>query len=197
MIEYVIIIAVLFIALQFVIKKYIQKWDMKRIDRSSGAEFEEYLAILFREMGYRVRKTPNTGDYGADLILYKEKEKIVVQAKRYNSYVDQAAVREAVAAVAYYKADRAMVVTNSKFTTAAIRLAKSNQVELLDRKWLYKAIDKKNLLSGAGEKAVLTQVDINYRRLIETEKNISAAEIEKEIDEILFDKGYNVKRKGK
>ncbi len=45
-----------------------------------------------------------------------------------------AAVQEVVGSIAYYKADRAMVVTNSNFTKSARDLAKRNEVELWEEK---------------------------------------------------------------
>ena len=165
---------------------------MKRIDRCTGYEFEEYLTDLFERLGYRVRRTGKSKDYGADLILYSTnpREKIVVQAKRYSHQVDQAAVREAVSAIGYYKADRAIVVTNSKFTDPATRLAKSNGVELYDRTWLYKAIEKKAGLNKS-KTVELQEIDLNYRRIIKGVK-ITEKELQHEIDEFLFDKGYEI-----
>ena len=49
-----------------------------------------------------------------------------------------AAVQEVVGSIAYYKADRAMVVTNSNFTKSARDLAKRNEVELWGRKEMQK-----------------------------------------------------------
>ena len=46
-------------------------------------EFEEYLAGLFRKQGFKVELTPSTSDYGADLVLMKDGQRIAVQAKRY------------------------------------------------------------------------------------------------------------------
>lgn len=49
----------------------------------TGREFEIYLSVLFRNLGYKVKLTKASGDYGADLILKKSGLSIVVQAKRY------------------------------------------------------------------------------------------------------------------
>ena len=81
---------------------------------------------------------PERHDYGADLVLRKWGKKIVVQAKRYERNVGIAAVQEVVGSIAYYKADRAMVVTNSNFTKSARDLAKRNEVELWGRKEMQK-----------------------------------------------------------
>lgn len=116
--------------------------DIKRIDTMDGIDFEHYLAVHFRKQGYRVTVTPPEHDYGVDLILRKGKEKIAVQAKRYNfskSYnVTYRAVQEVAAGMKYYKCNSGMVVTNSSFTEAAINLAKCNNIEMWDRNTLIK-----------------------------------------------------------
>ena len=56
---------------------------IREIDQMDGMEFEEYLGALFSGRGYDVKYTPVSGDYGADLILKKGQDVIVVQAKRY------------------------------------------------------------------------------------------------------------------
>lgn len=111
---------------------------IKKIDKLSGKAFENYLMAQFKHMGYRVFQTEESHDYGADILLKKRGESIVVQAKRYDRNVGLAAVQEAVGAVAYYGADRAMVVTNSGFTKSARNLARQNDVDLWDREELMK-----------------------------------------------------------
>lgn len=111
---------------------------MKDIDKLNGRAFERYLTIQFRHLGYRVTLTSYSHDYGADLVLHRWGKKTVVQAKRYERNVGIAAVQEVVGSIAYYKADRAMVVTNSNFTKSARDLAHRNEVELWGRKEIQK-----------------------------------------------------------
>jgi restriction system protein len=99
----------------------------------SGIEFERFLKTLFERMGYGVASTKITGDQGADLIVTKDGERIVVQAKRSAAKVGNRAVQQAVAAIKYYRADRALVVATNEFTPAAVKLATANSVELVDR----------------------------------------------------------------
>lgn len=110
--------------------KFLQysKSTITEIDKMSGIEFEEYLQEHFRENGYRVSTTSITNDFGADLILKKNGETTIVQAKRYSGKIGNKAVQEIVAAKAHYNAKKAMVITNSYFTSNAIQLAKDNQV---------------------------------------------------------------------
>lgn len=66
-----------------------------------------------------------------------------MQCKRYKGKVGISAVQEVLGAKGYYKADKAMVITNSYFTPNAIKLANANDVELWDRNDL---INKFNLI---------------------------------------------------
>ncbi|GFZ31984.1 hypothetical protein CSC2_25100 [Clostridium zeae] len=131
-----------------IVKKYtvkrMMKYKMNNIDKLSGEDFEEFLALKFKRLGYKVKLTPTTADYGADLVIKKDKSKIVVQAKRWNSKVGVEAVQQVVASMKYYNADRSMVITNSYFTENAKILAKYNEVELCDRRKLYNIIESKN-----------------------------------------------------
>lgn len=65
-------------------------------------------------------------------------EKRLLFGKTLERNVGIAAVQEVVGSIAYYKADRAMVVTNSNFTKSARDLAKRNEVELWGRKEMQK-----------------------------------------------------------
>lgn len=103
------------------------------IDRMDGTTFEYYVGELLRAGGGRVRHVGGTGDFGADLVVERAGQRVVVQTKRYAQPVGVAAVQQAVAARAHYGADFAMVVTNSSFTPAARLLAESNRVQLWDR----------------------------------------------------------------
>jgi len=109
-----------------------QKSEIGDFTELNGYEFEDYLKRMFELLGYTAIQTSLSGDQGADLILSKEDEKIVVQAKKYEGKVSNNAVQEIAAAKNHYDADKAMVVTNSSFTKSAMELALSNDVELWD-----------------------------------------------------------------
>ena len=111
-----------------------------QIDKMTGEEFEQFLSICFKRLGYVVRNTPKSNDFGADLILTKNGIKTVVQAKRYQNKVGSGAVQEVVGAIKYYGANNAIVITNSKFTSSARALARPNLVELWDREKLIELI---------------------------------------------------------
>ncbi len=135
-----------FLLLKYAIKKgqeaEIAKHNINTIDTLSGYEFEQYLKRLFTKMGYSVKETRIVGDQGADLIISGNGNNTVVQVKRHHANIGNKAVQEVVAAVRHYKSNSGMVVTNSYFTPAAIELAKSNDIELIDRKLLQEWIAK-------------------------------------------------------
>lgn len=120
------------------------KTTMKKIDNMSGQDFEVMLKRYFEKRGYKAELTPTSNDYGADLVLTKRGIRTVVQAKRYKNSVGNSAVQEIVAAKAYYKAKKCIVITNSFFTKNAIKLAKVNKVELWDRNRLKTEFKLKN-----------------------------------------------------
>lgn len=113
---------------------------IEKVDKMSGENFEIFLENLFKNKGYKVKRTPLSGDFGADLIVEKDSIKTAVQAKRYNDNVSLGAVQEVVGAMAHYSCCSGMVITNSYFTKAAIELACSNHIDLWDRDRLIKEI---------------------------------------------------------
>lgn len=138
----------------------LRKAGMPEIDRMTGLEFEKYLEILFRRLGYQVERTRYVGDQGGDLVLTKGGERILVQAKRYSKAVGNKAVQEAAAARPHYNCHRAMVVANREFTQQAQELARSNQVELWGRSRLIEVV-----LATQGQAATATPTPIAPTRI--------------------------------
>lgn len=116
--------------------------DMEYIDSLSGLEFEDFLKELFIDFGYKIKDLPYSNDYGADLIISKGFEEIVIQAKNYSGNVGNKAIQEVVSAKVYYKCDKAMVITNSYYTQNAIKTAQESGVILIDRDELEKILNE-------------------------------------------------------
>lgn len=113
--------------------KKVQQVTLDELDKMDGYEFERFLSVLYEKLGYKVLQTQLSRDQGADLVIVKNGERIVVQAKRYSNNVSNKAIPEIAAAIKHYGADRGIVVTTSGFTPSAIELAESNNIELVDR----------------------------------------------------------------
>lgn len=104
------------------------------IDKMSGVEFEDFCAELLHRNGIEVLElTKASGDFGADIIVIHDGERTAVQCKRYSGSIGVKAVQEAVSAKAYYKCQKAAVITNSTFTRQARELAAEDKVILWDR----------------------------------------------------------------
>lgn len=103
----------------------------------SGNDFELLLIKLYEAMGYLVQHLGGNGDQGADLIITKDGQRILVQAKCYKNWgVGNASVQQATAAKTHYDCNKAMVVGIPYFTKEAQQLAKTNGVDLIDKKEL-------------------------------------------------------------
>lgn len=101
-----------------------------------GTAFEEYLGSIFGDLGYAVDLTPASGDFGADLILSKDGNRIAVQAKQYAKPAGFDGVKEVHFARTYYEASQAWVIATHGFTPQAIKAAESTDVRLIDGKEL-------------------------------------------------------------
>ncbi len=113
------------------------KKEPQRFAVLSGPDFEKLLYRLFGAMGYQVQSIGKSGDQGGDLIINKDGERILIQAKCYRDWsTGNAAVQQVVGAMKYYDCNKAMVVTTSRFTVEAIALAKANNTELVPKERL-------------------------------------------------------------
>lgn len=102
-----------------------------RLERvRSGVEFEQFCAELLEQAGWRVALTGASRDQGADLVAERGRDRLVVQCKFLNRPVGNYAVQEVVAACAHHEGNRAVVVSNQRFTSSCAELAATNEVEL-------------------------------------------------------------------
>lgn len=109
------------------------KEKMNRVDTMEGLEFEEFTCEILRENGYKnIKKTQASGDYGVDVIAYKDNKKYAIQCKRYKSTLGIAAIQQVHTGKDYYNADVAVVLTTSSFTSPAINTANRVNVKLWD-----------------------------------------------------------------
>lgn len=103
------------------------------IDGYDGIEFEKFVGTLFESDGYKVSYTLASNDKGIDIIARRNGVSIGIQCKCYSSKVGISAVQEVFSGKNFYTLDKALVVTNNYFTTAAKDLAVSTGVILWDR----------------------------------------------------------------
>lgn len=114
-----------------------KRFMRKDFDNMEGWEFEEFCGNVLRRNGFeKVTVTSRSGDFGIDVIAYKDNVKYGIQCKRYEGAVGWHAVEEARAGAEYWRCQRAVVLTNSTFTKQALEGAGRIGVELWDRDWL-------------------------------------------------------------
>ena len=109
----------------------------------SPYEFEEFIAETFRKLGYKARKTSNSGDYGVDVIANKKGEKFAIQAKRHkiSNKVGSPTVRDTLGSKHKIDADKTIIVTTSYFTKPAKEQARNSPIELWNKDTLRRKVE--------------------------------------------------------
>lgn len=117
--------------------------ELDKIDvEMDGYDFENCSANLLLNNGFNnVEVTQYSGDFGVDIIAYKDDIKYAIQCKKYSSPVGIKAVQEVIGSKTMNDCHVAVVLTNNFFTSSAKELAKKNSVLLWDRNKLKELID--------------------------------------------------------
>lgn len=126
---------------------YVQKRNFKRgskwlSDRDliswlrgmNPAEFEEYISLLFKALGYTTTLNGGPHDGGIDVIAEKDGVKHYIQCKKFiTSEVGVSAVRDFYGAMAGRAAlGKGFFITTNKFSLDAERFAEDKPIELID-----------------------------------------------------------------
>ena len=99
----------------------------------SPADFEAYVATLFRRKGHRVRLRGRSGDLGVDLeIVDARGRRAIVQCKRYHHTVGAETVRELYGTFVHEEAVQAYLVTTADISDAAREWAAGKPLTLID-----------------------------------------------------------------
>jgi len=111
----------------------------------SGAQFEVFVADLFRALGHQAVVLGGAGDQGVDLIVNRRGERVAVQCKNHKRPVGNRPVQEVFAGARHHRCGEACVVAPGGYTRGALALARSTGVSLFDadtvRQWIRK-VDK-------------------------------------------------------
>jgi restriction system protein len=124
----------LFLAIKFIIHHSPARQDITQIDKMNGIEFEQFVGHLLKRRGYNYISYTERYDLGIDILAQKDKQVWGIQVKRSKNPISTHAVRQVVTALKYYDCDQGMVISNSSFTKAARKLAKSNDCVMIERK---------------------------------------------------------------
>jgi restriction system protein len=116
------------------------KWESM-----SGEEFEHQIAVWLKRQGFSDVLKTEYFDQGIDIVATRFGIRLGVQVKRSVKPVGVNAIRSAVAGMASYGCNQAMVVTNSTFTTRAKALARVNNCQLIDGGILTTSVTRLNV----------------------------------------------------
>ena len=95
-----------------------------------------------------------------EIVLEKNKNLAILQAKCYSKYIGIKAIQEIISAQKHYGADELFVATNRYFSKDAIVLASEHDVRLIDRDVLVMLVRKyMPKISVAGKKYVATNIE--------------------------------------
>lgn len=98
--------------------------------REEGFAFEKRFADVFEKAGYKVIKTPDSGDFGVDVIVEINGEKWAFQCKKLKVPAGVRAVAEVYSGGRYYDCTRFCVASPSGFTYQAKHMAAKLGVQL-------------------------------------------------------------------
>ncbi|WP_337045273.1 SNF2-related protein [Emticicia sp. 17c] len=120
------------------------------IDRLNPNLFEATIGALYKKQGFEVYLTPYYNDKGVDVVVLKNGENYLIQAKQTKSLVGNEVIQEICTAKKYYE-DRfkeqfkLLTITNNDYSSSATILAKSNDITLLNRGHLENLVTENNI----------------------------------------------------
>jgi restriction endonuclease Mrr len=104
----------------------------------SARQFEEFIAEVWRHLGYEVELTKRTRDGGYDIAAIKQAEvssRFLIECKRYapDNHIGVSLVRELYAVKLHQKATKGILATTSHFTGPAEEFIEDHYWELEGR----------------------------------------------------------------
>jgi Restriction endonuclease/TIR domain len=119
------------------------------LEALSPEEFEELVARLFREQGYRVEVTPDASGVDFTLESQSDRRRVIVQVKKLSRQgrVSITAIRELAAAVTSADGGEGMLIATTRFTAAARAIANESGLILRTLEDILRSDSEETLLS--------------------------------------------------
>lgn len=110
--------------------------EIIRLQRSwwtalDGWSFEKEVARVFQLCGYRAVTTRGSNDGGVDINLYKDGKRIIVQCKNHKAAIGPSPIRDLFGVLTSTRADGAIMVSRTTYTSGARQYADENGVKLM------------------------------------------------------------------
>ncbi|MBK8901676.1 MAG: restriction endonuclease [Anaerolineaceae bacterium] len=107
--------------------------DLTALYNLHPAEFERYVARLFRQKGYKVLLRGRSGDLGVDLVITRQGGKrAIAQCKRYRNTIGPDIVRELYGTLIHEGVSHAFLVTTAEISDSAREWAQGKPMTLID-----------------------------------------------------------------
>ncbi len=99
----------------------------------SGYQFEEEIANLYRNRGYKASVTSYSGDGGVDVVLFdKSNNKIFVQCKNHKNPISPATIRELYGVMMANGVSKGILIGSGGFTKGVYDFARNVPIKLID-----------------------------------------------------------------
>jgi HJR/Mrr/RecB family endonuclease len=109
----------------------------------SPREFEEYIAGLFKVLGFeKVTLTPTSNDKGVDIFAEEKGKLVAVQCKKYKGKIGRPELQKFLGAMQCAGADKGFFITTGIFTPEAEQLTSEHPIFLYDKEGLKDLIAK-------------------------------------------------------
>src|SRR5580704_2122323 len=97
-------------------------------------QFEQHIADLYEAKGYDIEMTPKSYDFGVDIIAAKQKTKIAIQVKMYETrFVNYKDIMYLYAGKDYYSCNQGILITTGSCDLVAIKTADKLGIEIQDK----------------------------------------------------------------
>lgn len=116
--------------------------DITRLKNMKNDEFIEYVAQLYKKLGYYIDPIKKEKDLGCDLIIRKNRDVICVKCISEVEQVSLEPLQAVYGSKNLYRANKSLVITPNGYTERAKQFARANHMMLVDQLELIKLITK-------------------------------------------------------
>lgn len=123
-------------------KIFILHSDIEQLKKMEQGEFVEYVANLYKSLGYFIDLLKSKDDLGCDIIARKKQDVICIKCVSGEKEVDLLPLQQVHGSLNLYKANKALLITTGSYTDKAKQFAKANHIEIIGQDKLIKQIAK-------------------------------------------------------
>jgi len=121
--------------------------------RQSDEEFQLLVWSMYRQLGWKVIKTPFRGDGGVDGFIVRDSDNLILQCKKYTGAVHQPVLRELFGTYKHHEpkgVNGAVMVTTGTISRGARQFAKGKNINLVDGDKLLSLLKEANIQCSDG-----------------------------------------------